>query len=416
VQRALAARDEQITLLQEVVGELGMEVGIKRSKVKELKAQQDRNLKNDPHYSDAMRVLEHWKKLCHPGAKELGGKRLENCLARLRGKYTDEQLMRSVTGYALKPYVTNGRRSPSGAKDDWRADAELIFRSPQHVDQGIRIADQADVLRSALSDSRQVTRPTAETTLSDLGEAALRVVKAGWMVFPCLPREKRPATRNGLLNATLSPDPIRKAWTMRPDLNVAIRTGQASNLVVLDVDGQVGYDSLAELGRHYSDLPDTLSVATPRGGSHFYFQHPGTEIQNTTGFPLPGLDIRGDGGYVLSPPSVHPNGKRYVVDQETWPAPMPKWILELLLNRQQKQSDLKGRDWAAFVSDGLNQGERDNRMTSYVGHLFSHGHSAGEVFELAKLLNKNVRPPLTDRDLERIVKSISKAEIRRATR
>jgi hypothetical protein len=95
---------------------------------------------------------------------------------------------------------------------------------------------------------------------------------------------------------------------------------------------------------------------------------------------------------------------------------MPDWLLKLLVDYHRKAGQALGgaTDWAAFVTAGASQGERDNRMTKYVGHLFHHGLDVREVFSLAQVLNSQVKPPLADKDLTRIVQSIARAEQRKA--
>lgn len=417
---AVNARDEVIATLEEDIANLERDLRSKRAQNRRLKAEQDIMLRQDEHYSDAMDVLHHWKRECSPNARELHGKRLENTIARLRGKYTPDELKRACDGYALKPFVVNGRRTHEGPKDSWQADAELIFRDARHVDAGLRIAERADDLRQVLAavpdSAPSDPGETVAGSLSPLGEAALRLARYGFMVFPCRPREKTPATPHGLQDAKRDPRAIRACWSQHPHMNIGVRCGKESGIVVLDVDGDEGWESLHRLEDAHGELPTTASVTTPRGGQHFYFRHPGSEIRNTAGYPGEGLDIRGDGGYVLAPPSIGPGGRQYEVDEQASIAAMPEWLLDLLVNRQKNEDKTigPGRDWGAFISQGSSKGERDNRMTSYVGHLFSHGHDASEVLEAAKVLNTaKVQPPLADKDLHRIVKSIAAAEARR---
>jgi hypothetical protein len=106
-------------------------------------------------------------------------------------------------------------------------------------------------------------------------------------------------------------------------MNVGIVTGSISNLVVLDVDGADGEKTLS----HYGE-PDTLSVITGKG-RQFYFTHPGFKVHNFCK-KKPGLDLRGDGGYAVAPPSVHPSGKVYTWAGKETLAPLPAWILELV--------------------------------------------------------------------------------------
>jgi hypothetical protein len=103
-------------------------------------------------------------------------------------------------------------------------------------------------------------------------------------------------------------------------------TGAKSGLFVLDVDvkpGKNGFDELAKLG----PLPETYAVATPSGGRHFYFAHPGKAVRTSGGALGPGLDIRGDGGYVVMPGSPHRNGGTYTVAANLPVAPAPAWLL-----------------------------------------------------------------------------------------
>ncbi len=415
----IRALEDQVQLLGEDVVNAERELRGKRAAIKRLKADQDAALRQDPLYDIAERVLHHWQRVCAPDAREATNRaRLENCLARLRGQRSEAELKRACDGYALKPYVVNGgRRHHEGPRDDWRADAELIFRSDRHVMGGIAIADQADQLRTAMTPARADESANVGTqSLSEIGEGALHMARFGFYVFPVEQGGKRPVTPNGLLDAKRDENAIRACWSKRPHLNVAVRTGRESGIIVLDVDGDEGWESLHRLEDKHEPLPITASVITPRGGQHFYFRHPGYEVRNTAGVPAPFLDVRGDGGYVLAPPSIGPGGRPYELDEEASIAPPPDWLM-LLLQAHQRAEDRTigpGFDWGKFISEGAAQGERDNRMTKYVGHQFRHGHAASEVLEAARVLNTaKVRPPLPDRDLVRIVKSIARAEARR---
>jgi len=384
------------------IANLERELRSKRSTISRLYGEQNA-------HPDAHEVIAYWRKHVHPTARELGGKRLKAASARLNGGYTKEQLKRSCDGYALKPYVVRGKgRIHEGPKDSWRADAALIFMDAEHVDEGLRIAERADDLRHVLTPPRPAERPPGPS-MSPLGRAALRFASFGWFVFPCRARKKEPATRHGLLDAKRDEQAIEQCWTDNPQLNVAVRTGAESGIVVLDVDGETGWDSLHALEDQHGDLPKTASVVTPRGGEHLYFQHPGREIRNTTGFPGPGLDIRGDGGYVLAPPSVGTDGRLYEVDESAGVKPMPSWLLEALTERQRADNArIKATDWQRFILDGVAKGERDTRMTSYVGHLFALNLPPTEVLALAMVVNGQLRPPLTQKDLARIVGSIAR--------
>ncbi len=177
------------------------------------------------------------------------------------------------------------------------------------------------------------------------GDAALAYACRGWSVFPCEPRGKRPLGRlapHGLKDATTDPDAIRAWWTAEPEANVAIATGAASGLFVVDIDGPEGEDAYGVLlvdhhGLCEGDQPDGVAVRTPGGGWHLYAALPDeARVPNSAGRIAPRIDVRGDGGYVIAPPSIHPEGGRYVWVGDPGPnLPRPRpWILEAVAPRR----------------------------------------------------------------------------------
>lgn len=160
--------------------------------------------------------------------------------------------------------------------------------------------------------------------------AALRYAEHGWPVFPLRPRDKRPLTVHGFKNATTDPVQINRWWTEQPDANIGVPTGAVSGIVVLDVDGEAGEAPLRQLG---GSVP-TLTNLTGKG-RHLLFQYPGEPIRSRTGF-RDQLDVRGDGGYIVVPPSVHPDEHRYEWDYDHgmgWGlplAPLPDRLLDVL--------------------------------------------------------------------------------------
>src|SRR5260370_30284329 len=157
---------------------------------------------------------------------------------------------------------------------------------------------------------------------------ALRYAQLGWYVFPvhearadgscscprlnCDSVGKHPYTPRGFLDATTAESHIRSWWNRRQSANIGIRTGAESRLVVLDVDlRHGGAESLARLENEHEPLPPTVETLTGGGGSHLYFGHPGIEVPNSAGSLRSGLDVRGDGGYLIAPPSRHVSGETY---------------------------------------------------------------------------------------------------------
>jgi hypothetical protein len=416
-EQAVAERDELLAVAREDIANLERELRVKRAQIARMRAEQDGALQNHPHYAAGQRVLQHWKKTCAPKARELGGKRLDVVLARLNGGYTEADLKRAVDGYGMRPYVVNGKRAAAGARDDWWADAELIFRDAKHVDAGLRIADHADDLQSALTAPAAVLSDPApnepEGDLGRIGTRALAYVKLGWHVFPCRPDAKEPATPHGLEDAKCSEAAVRGAWGKYPNLNVAVRTGAESGFVVLDIDGETGADSLRYLERQHGDLPLTASVVTPSGGSHYYFQHPGVELRNTVSILAPGIDTRGDGGYVLAPGSVV-NGRPYEVDESAPIAPMPAWLLRALTEHQAAAGRGKSpEERAKLIGEGAGEGSRNQRLASHVGWLLHH-HELEVARAMAHAWNEaRLKPPLTAREVDQTVDSIGRSDARK---
>ena len=121
--------------------------------------------------------------------------------------------------------------------------------------------------------------------------------------FPGLPGQKKPATPRGCKDASKNPDMVRHWWGLEPRCNVAIATGVASEIFVVDVDGVDAELELRRLEAAHGALPTTVDVITARG-RHLYFKVPDTPVRNSAGRIAPGIDVRGDGGYVLAPPSI----------------------------------------------------------------------------------------------------------------
>jgi bifunctional DNA primase/polymerase-like protein len=132
--------------------------------------------------------------------------------------------------------------------------------------------------------------------------AALAYAERGWFIFPLLPRSKDPLTPHGFKDASRNPEHVRRWWTATPGANLGLWPGP-SGLVVVDGDGPVGEATLTARGL---TAEPTLTVVTGRadGGRHLYFAGPTTPIEATT--LGPGTTVRHFKGYVVAPPSVHP--------------------------------------------------------------------------------------------------------------
>ena len=170
-------------------------------------------------------------------------------------------------------------------------------------------------------------------------KAALRYAAMGWLVFPCK-ADKTPRTRHGVKDATIDNAQIRQWWTLWPDANIAVATGSKSGIVAIDIDidkgsgDTIGENTLFNLEAAHGRFPTSIEAETPSGGRHYLFRHPGGTFPNTVQKLGPGIDTRGDGGYVLVEPSKNRNGA-YSWEQgrgpgEIEPAPLPDWLADML--------------------------------------------------------------------------------------
>lgn len=264
--------------------------------------------------------------------------------------------------------------------------------------------------------------PLASALLGSVSvlDAALAYVGRSWAVLPlhsvsdgqctcgkldCRSPGKHPRTQNGLKDATRAPDIVREWFARWPGANIGIATGAISGIVVLDVDGPEGEKAVDGLGWN-APTPTSLTGK----GRHLLFRHPGNPIQNTVRLREE-LDVRGDGGYIVAPPSVHRSGIRYQWDEATNlgfdldPAPLPDSLrIELLAaNRRSVEPAVEWR--------GIPEGKRNDALTRYAGSVLGRGASEAETLRLCLALNStSCTPPLPVAEVARTVRSISARE------
>lgn len=236
---------------------------------------------------------------------------------------------------------------------------------------------------------------------------AKKYAEQGWQSFPIKERDKTPIVKWADV-ATTEENMLVGWWDTMPEANIAIACGKRSGIVVLDVDaGHGGYESLTVLFEKYGPLPTTPVSKTGSGGEHIFFKHPGIEIRNSAGKLGKGLDIRGDGGYVVAPPSIHPNGNAYqweVRPSETPLADMPEWMIELLREKNPQPQ-------AKTESEEIIMGERNNYLTQLAGSMRRKGFTEDGIFAALQVQNRQkCSPPLADGELWQISRSVSRYE------
>jgi len=241
-------------------------------------------------------------------------------------------------------------------------------------------------------------------------DAAHGYLALGWTPIPCLPGDKRPAIEWAAYQTRKPTEAELVQWFGDGKAhNLAIVTGQASGLLVLDIDGASGEASVKG-----KQIPPTPCVRTANGWHHYY-KHPGYPIRNFTR-KLPGLDLRADGGYVLAPPSIHPNGTAYewAIGLDELPlADPPQWLLELCTTPTQPMIP-KSRDWVATALQGVGEGQRNDtaaRLAGFMRHHFDRG--AAEA--MLTLWNERNEPPLPQAELAKVLESVWRYEGPRQT-
>jgi len=250
-----------------------------------------------------------------------------------------------------------------------------------------------------------MTSSAPETPLLD---AALAYARRGWAVFPV--NGKIPITSHGFKDGTTDKEQIRSRWTANPHAGIGIATGTPSGLLVLDSDPRNGgEESLKSLFTPERPMPRTPVSDTGGGGFHLYFGLPlGVTIRSSTGRLGPGLDVKCEGGYVVGPPSPHPNGSRYswepTFDPDSVPLVLvPDWLLERLAEPETPEARREEN-----AGEEIAEGERNKRLCSLAGSMRRRGASEAAIFAALEVENTiRCRPPLPEIEVRQIAKSVS---------
>ena len=253
-------------------------------------------------------------------------------------------------------------------------------------------------------------------------ELAQSYAMRGWAVFPlhtpsgnaerpCSCRKpacpnigKHPRTLNGLRDATTDAEQITKWWEMWPEANIGLATGAGLGAIVLDVDPKSGgIETLKAYAERFGFPNDRVVVRTGSGGFHYFFAHPGGVVANTQGsadrssFLGAGLDLRGDGGYVVAAGSLHQSGNRYEWQIERnghWPV-LPEWLGRKIAERKPVSVALSPSD-----EDQLQAGARHPQLLRWAGQMRRSGMSQGAILAALRAENSTrCNPPKGDAEL-----------------
>lgn len=257
---------------------------------------------------------------------------------------------------------------------------------------------------------------------NELLEAALGYAVRGWGVIPlhnptgggcscgkpdCTRIGKHPRTAHGVKDASKDPEQIRRWWERWPDANIGIMTGPGSGLLGLDIDGEAGLKSVRRL-RDEKCLHKTLLSLTgridedgKRNGWHLLYRYPdGVTIRNSAGLLGKGVDVRGAGGYLVAPPSLHASGRRYQwKDSECAIARAPNRLIARLKSGQTTSDE-------SPMADTLPEGIRNVTLFRVGSALRRKGASQRDILQrLTKVNMRRCRPPLQQEEVDRIAAS-----------
>jgi putative DNA primase/helicase len=234
------------------------------------------------------------------------------------------------------------------------------------------------------------------------------------------PRWHRDDLPAGVENASIDFPTIRRWWMRWPTANVGGAMGREMQLVALDFDPKNGGDlSLTDLIEAHGDAwLGTLTMRTGSGGFHFLFQYPAEQVlHNSAGAVGPGVDTRGEGGYIVLPPSIHASGNQYQVYRATPVIPAPVWLLEVFRPKPDAprpinfQADAGTHGRTYFGGSMIVEGERNDRLFRAGCAMWGKGEVGSRAELLQRLMEVNVQrvsPSLDSDEVWRITESVSR--------
>ena len=250
-----------------------------------------------------------------------------------------------------------------------------------------------------------------------LGLAALALSQRGLRVFPCY-RSKRPAIEDNLASASVDEETIRRWWNM-VDWSIGVACGPGSNVWVLDLDGVEHEAWLREKEAEHGALPSTVEAVTGKG-RHLYFRWPanGAVIRNIQAHEyLP--DVRGEGGYTIAPPSVHPSGRRYAwsVDSASAFADAPQWLVDLVAKNRTADGTVAATPpdvMQTLVDEEHSGSHRGAAIARLAGYLLRRYVDPRVVISLCLIFNAaRCVEPLEPKEVRAVVNRVARNEARR---
>lgn len=232
----------------------------------------------------------------------------------------------------------------------------------------------------------------------------------GWQVIPLRPREKVPILNDWVKRATADAAQIGLWFASWRTANLGLACGQTSGVWVLDIDPRhQGDESLDDLIREHGPLPQTVCQCTGGGGVQYFWRWPqGRSVGNRTAI-RPGIDVRGAGGQVVLPPSIHPSGKAYFWDlspHEQELADAPAWLLDLVSDRP---TAARPSPPPENLTEPIPEGVRNDTLFSRACRMRRAGASESVILaDLREINSARCRPPLDAEELLLLAKQAAK--------
>lgn len=237
----------------------------------------------------------------------------------------------------------------------------------------------------------------------EINTAAMEYVDSGWSVLPVRPEEKRPFMTNWLqYTKTKATRGMVENWfNTLTGAGIGAVTGRISGIIVLDVESHCPM-SIEELLKKY---PTQMVAKSGSGGYHLYFQYPVNvpHISNRVRI-FEGADLRADGGFIVLPPTRHPNGHKYEWVKKGALGAFPMALLDL-----RSESTVKNEGWITEALRGVTEGGRNDTCARLAGYFFKKGVTSDIVEALLLDWNERNDPPLPIREIRTTIKSIERS-------
>lgn len=227
-------------------------------------------------------------------------------------------------------------------------------------------------------------------------------VSSGWSILPVKPEEKRPYMTNWLqyTRTRAKEETVNNWFRSLSGAGVGVITGKISNIIVLDIENYCKI-SIEELLKKY---PTQMYSKTGSGGYHLFYQYPQgvTKVSNRVGL-FDGADLRADGGFIVLPPTRHPNGNQYEWIKRGIPGVFPLSLLEI-----ESKPTAQNEGWITEALRGVSEGGRNDTCARLAGYFFKKGINQDVIEVMLLEWNERNDPPLPVHEVRTTIKSIGR--------